>query len=116
MRLSNLLLIQGQKKRAEELAQTALEKTEFIIKTTKNERLRGKSVDCVCLQGYTLQETGNFTKAITSFSQIRGKYSLDDPYAKMSQAALFYNTSVDFRDKPVEQSYISYLFTIKCLF
>ena len=104
MRLSSLMLNQGQSRKAEELCQLTLDKIDHLIRLTKNERLRGKAVDALCVQGYTLKTTGHFGKSLNAFAAVKSRHSLDDPYARLSQAASHYQTSVDLRSNPPEQS------------
>lgn len=89
-----------------------MEKTDIVLKGTRNERVKGRFVDGLCMQGYTLSENGNYNKALRSYGAVRDKYVFDDPYAKLSQAAIYYNMSLDHRDNPTDQSNYQIIYTI----
>mmetsp|Transcript_34755 Transcript_34755/g.31318 ORF Transcript_34755/g.31318 Transcript_34755/m.31318 type:complete len:88 (+) Transcript_34755:931-1194(+) len=74
MRLSGIYLTLGDIKNSEEYCRQALEKAESLIKYTKNDRFKAKSVDAFCMQAFIQSQTGNDSKANNLFSQIKNKF------------------------------------------
>ena len=58
----------------------------------------------MCLQGYILNESGDWNKAISIYSQIKQKFVVDDTYSRLAQASAYYTMSLDLRNNTPDQS------------
>jgi len=104
LRLSHIHLTLGEFKKAEEICNTVISKADGLFKSTKIERLKGKSVEALCLLGNMQNQIGDYTRAAQTYNQIKMKYTAEDNYSKLGIAGAYYNSSVALRDVPGDQS------------